>query len=107
MSKIIQKADWEEIVYYFQFRRADGQGWLNASETLSSAEVLVYDSTGQDVSTSLVSDAAVYADTYVICKFKGGTAGQKYTVLVRVVTSNGQKLRYPQVSGFVVLEVLA
>ncbi|RQW89938.1 MAG: hypothetical protein EHM79_02205 [Geobacter sp.] len=107
MSKAIQKSAWEEIVYYFQFRRSDGQGWLNESETLSSAEVLVYDSAGQDVAASLVSNVAVYADTYVICKFKGGTAGQKYSVCARVVTSNGQKLQYPQVSGFVVLEVLA
>jgi len=105
--KTIPKAEWEEIFHYFQFRRADGKGWLNDSETLSTAEVLVYDASGSDVSSALVSEVAVYSDTYVICKFKGGTAGQIYNVLARVTTSNGQKLQYPQESGFVVLEVKA
>lgn len=87
----ITKTPYEEIFRYHQFRRADGRGWLNDQETLSTVAVTVKDSAGVDQSSTMVSGAAVYQQTYAVYMLKAGTSGTAYTVNIRATTSNGQK----------------
>lgn len=75
---------------YRQFRRADGKGWLNSSEILSSVSVTAADSDGLDVSSSMISNAAVFSNTYVVFLLKAGTAGEVYTITITAVTNNSQ-----------------
>lgn len=84
----------EEIFLYRQFRRADGKGWLNSSETLSSVTVTCADANGVDKTTEMISDDAVYSDTYAIFKLKAGDAGEVYTVTIKATSSNGQKFEF-------------
>jgi hypothetical protein len=86
---MIKKA-YEECWYYREFKRPDGAGWLNASETVSSATVTLTDASGADMS-SMVSGVNPNNSTQVIFMLKGGTAGQNYDGKIRVVTSNSQK----------------
>jgi hypothetical protein len=91
-----EKYDSEEPFLYRQFRRADGKGWINSSETITGTPTVtcVEKVTGTDRSSEMISNVAVYADTYVIFKLKGGTAGLFYMVAITIVTPNTQVLTY-------------
>jgi hypothetical protein len=89
---LITKAAYEETFRTVQFRRPDGQGPLNESETLVSASVsCAAAKTGEDATAAMLSDVATYDETQVRYLLKGGTAGTEYLLSVRVATSNGQK----------------
>jgi len=80
-----------EIFYrYHQFRRTDGDGWLGASETISSCSVRIIDSSNVNVSSSMVDNVTVYEDTQISYRLKGGTSGKTYTIDITVVTSESQ-----------------
>jgi hypothetical protein len=89
----IAKYPYEEIFRYRQFRRADGSGWLNSSETLTGTPtVTVKEATsGVDRTQEMISDVAVYDTTQVIYFLKGGTANTLYIITIQVVSSNGQR----------------
>ena len=98
----ITKPAWNEEFRLFEFRRADGKGQLNETETLTgSAIVCIEESTGSDVTLTLIEQAAVYNSTAVKYLLKGGTVGTIYRLEFRVETSNSQKL-----SDVLVLEVV-
>ncbi len=91
---MIVKTAYEQFWQYHEFHRSDDQGWLNESETITSAAVTVANkATGTDVSSSMVSDATPYGTpaTKVAYWLKGGTAGTNYIITIKIVTSNGQK----------------
>ena len=89
---VIEKTAYEEIFRTCEFKRADGQGWLNDLETIVSAEVIIIErSTGSDVSATMASDVAPYNSTQVRYKLKVGTFGKTYYIRVRGLSSNGQK----------------
>lgn len=90
----LEKYAYEELILFRQFRRADGKGWLGTTETLSSVAVTATDSAGNDLSSAMISGDVVYSNTYVQFHLLGGTAGETYTVTIKVVTSTGQKLEY-------------
>jgi hypothetical protein len=80
----------EQIMLYRQFRRADGRGWLNSTEILSSVTVTCADADGVDTTAAMISDDDVYSSTYAVFLLKAGTAGETYTVTITAITSNGQ-----------------
>ncbi len=89
----IEKPAYNEEFRTCQFRRTDGQGQLNSTETVSSAEVVCAErNTGVDTTSAMISDVAPYSQTYVRYKLKAGAAGTVYILSVRCTTSNGQKL---------------
>lgn len=89
----IEKYSYEELFRYHQFLRADGQGGLNDLETVDTCEVVVTEkATGDDVSSTMVANVAAYASTCVRYQLLAGDAGRMYTIAIRIVTSNGQKL---------------
>lgn len=97
-----QKYAYEELWRYYAFARADGKDGLITGEELSTVAVTCLDSTGTDKSSTMISDAAVHTTkTTAIYKLKGGTAGETYTVVVKVTTTNGQKIE-----GTATVEVL-
>lgn len=97
-----QKYAYEELWRYYAFARADGKDGLITGEELSTVAVTCLDSTGTDKSSTMISDAAIHTTkTTAVYKLKGGTAGETYTVVVKVVTTNGQKIE-----GTATVEVL-
>ena len=93
MMQSITKPTHNEEFRTCQFRRPDGQGQLNESETVTAASVVCTErSTGQDVTSEMISSVAPYASTQVRYKLTGGTAGRTYLLRVRCETSNSQKL---------------
>lgn len=90
----LDKYAYEELILFRQFRRADGKGWLSSTEILSSATVTAVDAAGNDVTSSMISGDVVYNDTYVLFHLLAGTAGAVYTVVIKAVTSTGQKLEH-------------
>lgn len=90
---MIEKTVYEEIFRTCEFKRPDGQGWLNDLETITTCEVKCYEAgVGTDVSATMLSDVAVYNTTQVKYKLKAGEAGKQYYLKVRATTSNGQKM---------------
>lgn len=88
----IEKSVYEEPFRYHQFKRADGRGWLNELETVSTCTVTITEkATGDDVSSTMVANVAAYASTCVRYQLLGGVAGRVYTIDIRCVTSNTQK----------------
>lgn len=96
-----EKYAYEEVFRYYEFSRTDGKDGLATGETLSSCAVTCVDENDTDCSTAMISDASVVESTKVKYKLKAGTAGKSYSVIVKVVTSNGQKLE-----GFVAIDVI-
>jgi hypothetical protein len=94
MIEIPSKTAYEEYWRTHDFARASGDGKITTGETVSTATVTVTDNaTGDDVSSTMVSDVSAYGSPPTQVKFflKGGTARHGYTVSVKAVTSNGQK----------------
>lgn len=88
----IEKRPYEEFFRFHEFRRADGRGWLNSSETLSSCGVTITEkATGADVSAAMVANVAVYSSTQVRYQLLGGSPNALYTVAIQVVTTNEQR----------------
>ena len=86
------KYAYEEVWRYYEFKRTDGKDGLAGGETLSTAAVTCLDEALADQSATMISDVTITASTMVVYKLKAGTAGQAYQVIVKVVTSTGQKL---------------
>ena len=87
------KYEYEEVFRYYDFEREDGLDGLGDGETLSSVAVTCQDADGADCSADMISDAAIVSGTFKASyKLKAGTAGETYTVVVQVETSEGQKL---------------
>jgi hypothetical protein len=86
-----EKYAYEEVFRYYEFARTDGRDGLASSETLVSQTVTCADESGSDCTAAMISDTS-YSGTKVIYKLKAGTAGKSYTITVKAVTSNGQKL---------------
>lgn len=91
----IEKRSWEDYFRYHQFRRTDGRGWLNSSETIASVNSVTCreKDTGTDSTAAMISDEAVYSgdNTSVLYKLKGGTPGIVYVINFKITSSNGQK----------------
>ena len=85
------KYEYEEIYRYFEFKRDDGRDGLAENETLETCSVTCTDS-GGNVQAGMIDDVGIVNDTQVQYKLLGGTVGETYTIDVRAVTSNGQKL---------------
>lgn len=90
---IIEKPAYNEEWRVCEFRRPDGSGPLNESETIQTlvSATVCEGAAGADQPT-MVSGAAVYNETGVRYQLKGGVAGVRYTRTIRIITSNGQKL---------------
>jgi hypothetical protein len=102
MINRITKPAWNEEYRAFEFKRPDGKGQLNDTETLTTAAVIcTEEATGADTSATMIAEAAVYNSTAVKYKLKGGTKGLIYRLEFQVVTSNNQKL-----SDTLVVEVI-
>jgi hypothetical protein len=102
MINRITKPAWNEEYRAFEFKRPDGKGQLNVTETLIGAAVIcTEEATGTDTSSTMITEAAVYNNTAVKYKLKGGTKGIVYRLEFQVTTSNSQKL-----SDTLVVEVI-
>jgi hypothetical protein len=89
---LFTKRPHEEIFRYHEFRRSDGRGWLNDEEALAECTVTAAEKkTGTDVTSAMISLAAVYNDTAVRYLVAGGASGTSYVITIRAVTSNAQK----------------
>jgi hypothetical protein len=97
-----EKYAYEEVYRYYEFERTDGKDGLAESETISTQAVTCEDENGVDCTSTMISNASIVDGTMVKYLLKAGTAGQSYTVIVKVVTSNGQKLE-----GFAEIDVIA
>jgi hypothetical protein len=75
------------------FRKHDFTKWLTPSgATIASATVKIYDSLSIDQSATMISDIAIIMPelTHVKYKIKGGTAGQRYKLVVSITTVDSQ-----------------
>jgi hypothetical protein len=86
------KYAYEEVYRYYEFKRTDGKDGLAGGEILSTCAVTCLDANGADQSATMISGATIVNSTQVSYLLKAGTAGQSYTVVVKVVTSSSQKL---------------
>lgn len=87
---MIEKRPSESFFRYHEFRRADGQGWLNNEETLTGTpNVSIISAETATAHPEMVADVAVYNQTSVRYRLMGGTRGS-YFVTITVQTSNGQ-----------------
>lgn len=85
------KYSYEELYRYYQFRREDGLDGLADLETISSHTVTCVDvETGDDKTAEMIDGSSVVDGTMVEYLLKNGTAGKRYLVIIRAVTSNGQ-----------------
>ena len=87
----IEKRVAEQIYRYHQFRRTDGVGWLGTTETIVSEDVVILDASNVDLSSTMVDNDAIYNDTQVRYRIKGGESGKNYSVVITVDTSAGNK----------------
>ena len=60
-----------------------------AGETISSGTIVVYDKDGTNVTTTLTSGTHTVAGTTLSIAYKGGTAGEVYYAVHKVVTNAG------------------
>lgn len=92
---MIIKTTYESFFMYHEFRRSDGQGWLNESETIKAGTtpvVKIYEEeSGADVTQDMVSDIGIYNSTKVKFLLKGGTAKKFYQIHIQIESSNNQK----------------
>jgi len=88
-TTFIEKRVAEEIYRYHQFRRSDGVGWLVTTETIISESVNVLDSSNINKSSTMVDNDAIYLDTQVRYRVKGGESGKTYTIIITVESSAG------------------
>lgn len=90
---LINKTVYEEIFRYHEFKRADGRGWLNTSETITSCTVTITEEdTGTDVSGSMISNVSAYTNTKVKYKLLAGESGKFYIIKIKIVSSNAQNM---------------
>lgn len=88
---VIDKYPNESIFRYHQFRRPDGRGWLNESETLAGTPTVTStDQSTGEAQPSMISNVAIYNQTQVLYRLTGGTAGKTYMITITVTSSNGQ-----------------
>ena len=94
MSDVFRKYASEERWRYFDFARTDGKDGLITGESISSAAVTCLNSTGGDCTTSMIASVSISTAvlTRVIYLLKGGTFGEIYTVKVKVLTSESQRV---------------
>ena len=86
----ITKAPWEGMFRTCQFKRPDGQGWLD-STVIANAEVTVEAWPGGTAIPEMVERVSPYAETQVRYWISGGQAGRSYLIRIRITDSNGQK----------------
>lgn len=91
---VIDKPAWNEEYRTCEFRRPDGRGPLNADETVQTvvSVLCIERATGTDRSSTMIANASPYSGSQVKYQLKGGTAGETYFRIIRIVSSNGQKL---------------
>lgn len=99
----ITKTATEEIPYYYDFRRADGNGWLATGETIGTEAtdytVKIYErDTLTETTSTMISNVAV-ADgnatrSKVTFKLKAGIAGKSYWLKTTIETSAGNIFEY-------------
>ena len=88
------KYTYEERYRYYKFKRPDGEDGLAAGEILVSHTVEALEkSAGTDVTATMISNASIVDDTQVTYKLKAGEAGKTYQIIIKAVTSAGQKLK--------------
>jgi len=90
-TTFITKRVAEQIYRYHQFRRTDGVGWLGTTETITAETISILDSTSVNKANTMVDNDAIYADTQVRYRVKGGEAGKDYTIIITVDTDIGNK----------------
>lgn len=90
----IDKPAWNEEYRACEFRRPDGRGPLNSTETVQSVVSVTCKErdTGTDRTATMIANTAVYNNTQVKYQLLGGTAGTTYIRTIRIISSNGQKL---------------
>ena len=90
--QLIIKPAYNEEYRICEFRRSDGQGQLAADEIITSCSILMLDSAGADVTSAMIAGVTPNNSTQVLYELKGGAAGTRYVMHVRVITSSNQKL---------------
>jgi len=88
----IEKPDYNDEFRTVQFRRPDGKGQLNAEEVITACDILCAERSSGTPVADMVSEVAVYDQTQVRYRLKGGSPDKVYLLTVRITTSNGQKL---------------
>lgn len=63
---------------------------LPTAVTISSVSVAVYDSDGNDVTTTLVDTSSVDGTDGVLVTVKAGTDGENYDMKIKITLSNGE-----------------
>lgn len=90
---IIEKPAWNDEWRTCEFRRPDGTGPLNEVETVQSVSAaLCVDRTTGETVAGMIEQAAPYNSTQVRYRLLGGTPGQQVFRILRIVSSNGQKI---------------
>jgi len=94
MIATIDKPAYNEEYRTCEFRRPDGTGPLNSTETIASvvSVTCVERDAGTDRTATMIANAAIYNNTQVKYQIKGGTAGVTYTRIIRIISSNNQKI---------------
>ncbi len=81
------KYPYEEFFRYHEF-----SPWLAEGETVSTPAVIVTErDTGDDKSSSMVSDVGPYGTTKARYMLKAGEKGKYYNIAIQITTSNNQK----------------
>ena len=64
---------------------------LPTGVTVSSATAAMFDSDGNDVSSTMIEGSPTVSSPYVYVQIKAGTDGENYSLRVRVTLTNGEK----------------
>lgn len=90
-NDVIWKYASEEVWFYHQFKRIPTPGWLSEGEVISSVTSIEIFDEANHACPSMLLDSNVNEQTRVAYKLGGGTAGETYTIHIKILTSQAQK----------------
>lgn len=82
-----EKQSWESIILDF-----DGEDTIASGDSISAVGAKVFDDEGTDVSAAMLEGAPSYTANTVQVQVKAGTAGEDYSLQLKIYTTNGEKI---------------
>ena len=81
-----EKQAWESIILPF-----DGSNTIASDDSISSVGAVMYDSEGNDVSSTMIEGAPSFTTNTVQVQVKAGTVDEDYSLELKIVTKNGEQ----------------
>jgi len=104
LNKFYQKQPWEQETVRLDWSNRISSVPLSGY-AISAVAVVVYDTDGNDVSSSMLEGDPSYSGNYAYATFKGGTDGQKYYARFRItLTKDAADTQYQEEDLIIVVK---